>query len=80
MPNTKPVSDAASAALEGTRLGFIGGGVMAEAMIAGLLDRRLVAPDQIIVSHPRAERRDELSSRHWVRSTDRNQEVPSKAT
>ena len=32
----------------------VGSGVMAEAMIAGLLRGELVAPDQIVASHPRA--------------------------
>ncbi|MGD9711063.1 MAG: pyrroline-5-carboxylate reductase [Thermomicrobiales bacterium] len=79
MPNSKTDSGAGIATLEGTRLGFIGGGVMAEAMIAGLLDRRIVAPDQIIVSHPRPERREELTARHWVRSTDRNLDVAEQS-
>lgn len=79
MPIAKPDADDASITLEGTRIGFIGGGVMAEAMIAGLLDRRLVAPDQIIVSHPRQVRREELMSRHWVRSTERNAEVAEES-
>ncbi|MCC6945283.1 MAG: pyrroline-5-carboxylate reductase [Thermomicrobiales bacterium] len=52
---------------------------MAEAMIAGLLDRRLVAPDQIIVSHPRQQRRDELTSRHWVRTTESNVQVAEES-
>lgn len=79
MPNPKADSGAEIATLNGTRLGFIGGGVMAEAMIAGLLERRIVAPDQIIVSHPRPERREELMTRHWVRSTDRNAEAAEQS-
>jgi len=45
----------------------IGSGVMAEAMIAGLLRGELVAPDQIVASHPRAERRDHLRAEYGIR-------------
>ncbi|HYP01933.1 MAG TPA: hypothetical protein VER76_17210, partial [Pyrinomonadaceae bacterium] len=48
--------------LVGVRLVFVGIGVMAESMIAGLLKRRLVAPAQISGSHPRAARREELEA------------------
>src|SRR5688500_18421881 len=43
--------------LADARLAFVGAGVMAEAMIAGLLARELVEPGQIVVSHPRHDRR-----------------------
>jgi pyrroline-5-carboxylate reductase len=45
-------------ALSGRTIATVGSGVMAEAMIAGLLRDGLVAPDRIVASHPRAERRD----------------------
>ena len=35
----------------------VGSGVMAEAMIAGLLRGNLVSPLQVVASHPRPERR-----------------------
>jgi pyrroline-5-carboxylate reductase len=38
----------------------IGSGVMAEAMIAGLLRGGQVTPDRIVASHPRADRREVL--------------------
>ncbi len=43
--------------LSNTNLSFIGCGVMAESMIAGLLRKKMVAPEQIAASHPRANRR-----------------------
>ncbi len=46
--------------LTDTRLAFIGAGVMGEAMIRGLLAHRLVAPGQVVASHPREARREEL--------------------
>jgi pyrroline-5-carboxylate reductase len=45
----------------------VGSGVMAEAMIAGLLRGELVSPEQIVASHPRAERRDHLRSEYGIR-------------
>jgi pyrroline-5-carboxylate reductase len=45
----------------------VGSGVMAEAMIAGLLRGELVTPDQIVASHPRPERRDQLRAEYGIR-------------
>ncbi len=50
----------------------VGSGVMAEAMIAGLLRGGLVEPGQILASHPRQERRDELAREHGIRVTPSN--------
>jgi pyrroline-5-carboxylate reductase len=49
--------------------------VMAEAMIAGLLDRRLVDPDQIVASHPREDRRQRLVDRFGIRAVEANREA-----
>ena len=54
-------------ALDGRTIATVGSGVMAEAMIAGLLRGELVAPDQIVASHPRAERRDHLRAEYGIR-------------
>ncbi|MGH2531010.1 MAG: pyrroline-5-carboxylate reductase [Thermomicrobiales bacterium] len=62
-------------ALEGAKLAFVGAGVMAEAMIAGLLDRRLLKPDRIIASHPRADRRERLSQRFGIQAVEGNREA-----
>ncbi len=48
-------------------LSFIGCGVMAESMIAGLLREKIVRPHQIVASHPRKERRDELKKNYGIR-------------
>jgi pyrroline-5-carboxylate reductase len=53
----------------------IGSGVMAEAIIAGVLRGRLVEPGQIVASHPRPERRQELASAHGVRTAASNAEA-----
>jgi pyrroline-5-carboxylate reductase len=52
--------------LDEVRLSFIGSGVMAEAIIAGLLRRQLVKPEQIVGSHPREARRAELKEKYGI--------------
>ena len=51
---------AAMSPLAQRTIATVGSGVMAEAMIAGLLRGALVEPGQVVASHPRAERRTEL--------------------
>jgi pyrroline-5-carboxylate reductase len=48
------------------KITFIGPGVMAEAMLAGLLRQGLAQPANITVSGPRSERGEELKSRYGV--------------
>ena len=48
---------------------------MAEAMIAGLLRGELVAPDQVVASHPRAERREALEREYGIRTVAGNVEA-----
>jgi len=61
--------------LEGARLAFIGCGVMAEAIIAGLLRKQLVRAEQIVGSHPRPARREELYTKYAVRMFEGNREA-----
>jgi pyrroline-5-carboxylate reductase len=61
--------------LAGARLAFIGCGVMAEAMIAGLLRQKLVAPGQIVGSHPRLARREELYTKYATPMFESNREA-----
>jgi pyrroline-5-carboxylate reductase len=63
--------------LGGVQLSFIGSGVMAEAMMAGLLRKGLVAPEQIAGSHPRESRREELSQKYGIRTVESNREAAS---
>jgi pyrroline-5-carboxylate reductase len=58
--------------LSGATIATVGSGVMAEAMIAGLLRGKQVAPDQIVASHPRADRRSELFSSYSIRTVEDN--------
>ncbi len=57
----------------------IGSGVMAEAIIAGLLRGRLVDPGQLIASHPRPERRDQLVATYGIRTVASNVEAVAGA-
>ena len=60
-------------------IGTIGSGVMAEAMIAGLLRGEEVAPDRIVASHPRPDRRDELGRAYGIRVVESNTEAVQSA-
>jgi pyrroline-5-carboxylate reductase len=57
----------------------VGSGVMAEAMIAGLLRGRIVEPAQVVASHPRAERREELARQYGIRAVASNAEAADGA-
>ena len=63
----------------GARLAIIGAGAMAEAMLAGMLHRGVVQPGQVICSHPRAQRREELERDHGVATTPANAEAAAGA-
>jgi pyrroline-5-carboxylate reductase len=54
------------------RVGIVGAGVMAEAMIAGLLADRAVGPSDLAASHPRRIRREQIQERHAIRATADN--------
>lgn len=58
-----------------TKIAFVGCGVMAEAMIAGVLRKNLVAAEQIVASHPRANRRAELGEKYGIAVYESNGEA-----
>jgi pyrroline-5-carboxylate reductase len=60
-------------------IGFVGAGVMAEAMIAGMLTRGTVGAGQILASHPRADRRDLIEQRFQIRTVSANETVAAEA-
>ncbi len=64
-----------SDALNGANLSFIGCGVMAEAIIAGLLSKNLVKPEQVVGSHPSEERREELQGKYGIRLFESNRDA-----
>jgi pyrroline-5-carboxylate reductase len=72
-PGEKRVEERAG--LAGVRLGFIGAGVMAESMMAGLLSRDIVAANDIVASHPRVDRRERLANRFGISTVETNEQV-----
>ena len=61
------------------KIAFIGPGVMAEAMIAGLLRKELAKPENITASGPREERGNELTKKYAIKSTSDNSSAVSHA-
>ncbi len=61
--------------LHGRRIGFLGGGNMAAALIRGLLHSGTVTADQIMVSDVKDERLTELHATYAVTTTDDNDEL-----
>jgi pyrroline-5-carboxylate reductase len=64
--------------LPNLNLSFIGCGVMAEAIVAGLLRKELVKSDQIVASHPRLQRRKELTEKYGICVFEKNAEAVRK--
>ncbi len=62
-------------ALSGARIAFIGAGVMAESMIAGLLKRGLVPAQHVVASHPREDQRRKLTDRYGITTVESNREA-----
>ena len=75
----RSLSSAAMSPLANRTIATVGSGVMAEAMIAGLLRGNLVTPDQVVASHPRAERRAALQAAHGIRVVASNVEAAADA-
>ncbi len=73
------MSDLTDHPLREIRLAVIGTGAMGEAMMAGLVDRRLIDAARVVCSHPRAERRDALVAAHGVGVTADNAAAASTA-
>ena len=65
--------------LHGSRVAIVGAGVIAEAMLSGLLERGLVEASAVVCSHPREERRRELVERHGVTAVAANAEAAAGA-
>lgn len=61
------------------RIGFIGGGVMGEAMVKSLLAKGVATPADITVSDVSQSRRDTLNERYGVKTTTSNREAADGA-
>ena len=59
------------------QVAFIGGGNMADAILTGLTDSRVLTPDDVIVSDPSTDQLEYLSRKHQVRTTPSNTEAIS---
>jgi pyrroline-5-carboxylate reductase len=58
--------------LQNQHIAFIGGGVMGEAMLKGLLAKQLISAEKIIVSDPHQTRGDQLVNLYGIRFTTDN--------
>ena len=65
--------------IDNSRIAFIGPGVMAEAMIAGLIRQEVSQPSKLLASGPRIERGEELKSRYGIESLTDNAAAASMA-
>jgi pyrroline-5-carboxylate reductase len=63
-----------------TKLGIIGGGVMAEAILSRLITAHIYAADEILVSDPLPQRRDFLHQQYRVRVTFDNRATAEAET
>jgi pyrroline-5-carboxylate reductase len=61
------------------RIGFIGSGNMAEALIKGIIAARLYKPANIFISDVRPQRLKQLAKKYKVRQAKNNRELVSKA-
>jgi pyrroline-5-carboxylate reductase len=72
--STELIRDPVSA-LEDCRMAFVGCGAMAEAMIAGLLRKKLISADNVVGSHPRNARREELHVKYGIEMFEQNRDA-----
>ena len=62
-----------------TKIGFIGAGNMAEALIKGIVSAGLASKEEIIAGEASAERRELIARTHGIRVTSDNVEVVRNA-
>jgi pyrroline-5-carboxylate reductase len=72
---TEEVEQTNSNPLANSHIAFVGLGVMAEAMAAGLLRKGLVKPEQLVGSHPRGARREEVYAKYGIQMFEQNREA-----
>jgi len=65
--------------LSGITIAFIGPGVMAEAMLKGLLNKKLTDPEHILISGPNHEHNLELQATYGVQPFSDNREAARQA-
>ncbi|MFN7338119.1 MAG: pyrroline-5-carboxylate reductase family protein, partial [bacterium] len=57
------------------RLGIIGGGVMAEAILSRLLKKNIYSPETVLVSEPQSQRRNFWVNTYGVQVSEDNREA-----
>jgi len=62
------------------RIGIVGAGTMGEAIIKGILGKRLCGPEHLVASEPRDERRATLQVEYGIRVVESNVEAICEAT
>lgn len=66
--------------LQGRTIGFIGAGNIAEAIIRGLLEAKLVTADQVIASDIAEAKRQQIHQRHGIQAVTEGRDVGMKAS
>src|SRR5574337_1420604 len=66
--------------LQGRTIGFIGAGNMAEALIRGLLEAKLVTADQVIASDIIEAKRQQVHLRYGIQTVTEGRDVGMKAS
>ncbi len=61
------------------KVAFVGPGMMAEAMLNGLLQQQVVPPQNVVLSGPRPNRLEELAEEYGVGTTTDNREAVAEA-
>jgi pyrroline-5-carboxylate reductase len=65
--------------IDNITIAFIGPGVMAEAMLSGILRNKLTQPEKILISGPLVERNEDLHKKYGVQPFTNNSEAAGKA-
>src|SRR5215207_333539 len=73
--NRSKMHDAAAASMRGRKIGFVGGGNMAAALIRGLLQSSTVTADQIRASDVNDDRLGGLREKYGIETTTDNDEL-----
>lgn len=61
------------------KIGFIGGGNMASAIIGGMVEKKVYAPEQITASGKDADSLENLHKKYGIEVTDDNKEIMEKS-
>lgn len=57
------------------KLGIIGGGVMGEAILSRLVEQKVFLPQEILMSEPQSQKRQELTQKYNIEVTEKNEQL-----